>query len=264
MSEAPFGTYAPGEARNLILAVIQNSKLKRGAFRPLMSRLIGAVPVDTVYQGARFRFHHRDSATEMGALFNPEYNIEELDFLRRHLQPGSTFVDVGANVGTFTLPIARHVGRGGRAIAVEPHPTAFRRLTFNAGEHQFSNVTLLNCAIGEKEGTLSISTDQANLGACRISDSGMSVPAKTLLGVIKECGADRIDALKVDVEGYEDKVLMPFFREAPSSLWPAAVAIEHLEHENWSEDCIAYMKTLGYREVAKTRSNTLLTLDRSN
>lgn len=264
MSEAPFGTYAPGEARNLILAVIQHSKLKRGAFRPLMSRLIGAAPVDTIYQGAKFRFHHRDSATEMGALFNPEYNIGELEFLRRRLQPGSTFVDVGANVGTFTLPIATHIGRDGRVIAIEPHPTAFRRLSFNAGELQFSNVTLLNCAIGEKEGQLSISTDQANLGACRISDSGVSVPAKTLLGVVTDCGADRIDALKVDVEGYEDKVLMPFFRQAPRSLWPATVAIEHLERDNWSEDCIEHMKLAGYREVTKTRSNTLLTLDQSN
>lgn len=258
MSEEPFGSYAPGEAKNLLLAVIQNSKLKRGAFRPLMSRLIGASPVDTIYQGARFRFHHRDSATEMGALFNPHYNIEELDFLRRRLSPGAIFVDVGANVGTFSIPIARHVGRDGRVIAVEPHPTAFARLRFNCGEHQLPNIHVVNVAIGDTDGSLKMCTDTSNLGACHISEEGFDVQARTLLGIAGDYALQQIDAMKIDVEGYEDKVLLPFFKAAPMSLWPRAVAIEHLERDSWAQDCIKTMVELGYREIDRTRSNTFL------
>ena len=53
----------------------------------MLSRLINllrAGPLDVPYQGASFRFYHQASATERGALFNPDYNIEELDFLRAH------------------------------------------------------------------------------------------------------------------------------------------------------------------------------------
>jgi len=64
------------------------SGLKRGAFRPWLSRLVnlfGSGPLDVPYQGASFRFYHQASATERGALFNPDYNLEELDFLRRNI-----------------------------------------------------------------------------------------------------------------------------------------------------------------------------------
>ena len=69
------------------------SRLKRGAFRPALSRLVNllrAGPVDAQYQGASFRFYHQASATERGALFNPDYNLEELDFLRARVSPGGT------------------------------------------------------------------------------------------------------------------------------------------------------------------------------
>ena len=96
-----------------MISLTQRSRLKRGAFRPMMSRLVNllrAGPVDVPYQGASFRFYHQASATERGALFNPDYNIEELDFLRAHAPVGGVFVDVGANVGTYAMPLAHHVG----------------------------------------------------------------------------------------------------------------------------------------------------------
>ena len=121
----PFGAFAPTAAQHAIISLAQRSRLKRGAFRPMLSRLVNllrAGPVDVQYQGASFRFYHQASATERGALFNPDYNIEELDFLRAHTPAGGVFVDVGANVGTYAMVLARHVGAGGKVIAIEPHP----------------------------------------------------------------------------------------------------------------------------------------------
>mgnify|MGYP002147751240 CR=1 FL=1 len=95
---APFGAFAPNAAQAAIIRLAQGSRLKRGAFRPMLSRLVNlmrAGPVDVEYQGVPFRFHHQGSATERGALFNPDYNREELDFLRAHAPPGGVFVDVG-------------------------------------------------------------------------------------------------------------------------------------------------------------------------
>ena len=124
-SPAPFGALAPNAAQAAIIALAQRTGLKRGAFRPWLSRLLNllrAGPLDVNYQGAAFRLYHQGSATERGALLNPDYNIEELKFLRAHLTPGGVFVDVGANVGTYALALARDVGAAGRVIAIEPHP----------------------------------------------------------------------------------------------------------------------------------------------
>src|SRR5260221_2003333 len=131
---APFGALAPSAAQAAVISLAHGSRLKRGAFRPMLSRLLNllrAGPVDVTYQGASFRFYHQASATERGALLNPDYNIEELDFLRARTPADGTFVDVGANVGTYAMVLARHVGAGGKVIAVEPHPVTFARLSFN-------------------------------------------------------------------------------------------------------------------------------------
>ena len=53
-------------------------------------------------------------------------------------------------------------------------------------------------------------------------------------------------------------MLTGFFKEAPPSLWPRAVVIEHLSRNEWQADCLADMLSRGYVETGKTRSNTLL------
>jgi FkbM family methyltransferase len=266
LAAPPFGTFAPNAAQAAIIALAQRSRLKRGAFRPMLSRLVNllrAGPVDVPYQGAAFRFHHQASATERGALFNPDYNIEELDFLRTHTPAGGVFVDVGANVGTYAMPLARHVGASGKVIAIEPHPVTHARLSFNRAASDFTQVDLVAAAAGPSDGELMIETDGDNLGASHIvsgtrSGNAIRVPSLRLQRILGDAGVTHVDALKIDVEGYEDRVLTGFFREAPSSLWPRAVVIEHLSRNEWLADCIADMHARGYAETGKTRSNTLL------
>ncbi len=263
---APFGAFAPNSAQAAIISLARRSRLKRGAFRPMLSRLVNLLrtgPLDVQYQGASFRFYHQASATERGALFNPDYNLDELDFLRAHTPRGGVFVDVGANVGTYALALARHVGESGKVIAIEPHPVTHARLTFNRAASACTQVTLVAAAAGPSDGELLIETDGDNLGASHIvtgqpAGYAIKVPARRLQRILAEAGVSRVDALKIDVEGYEDRVLTGFFKVAPPSLWPRAVVIEHLSRNEWLEDCIADMRTRGYAETGKTRSNTLL------
>jgi FkbM family methyltransferase len=266
-SPAPFGAFAPNAAQAVIIALAQRTRLKRGAFRPMLSRLVNllrAGPVDVPYQGASFRFYHQASATERGALFNPDYNLEELDFLRAHTPAGGVFVDVGANVGTYAMPLARHVGTNGKVIAIEPHPVTHARLAFNNSASGHTQVQLVAAAAGPADGDLMIETDGDNLGASHIvsgtaSGKAIKVASLRLQRILEEAGVSRVDALKIDVEGFEDRVLTGFFRQAPQALWPRAVVIEHLSKNEWLEDCIADMRGRGYVETGKTRSNTLLT-----
>ena len=265
-SPAPFGALAPNAAQAAIIALAQRSRLKRGAFRPMLSRLVNllrAGPLDVQYQGASFRFYHQASATERGALFNPDYNLEELNFLRAHVPAGGVFVDVGANVGTYAMPMARHVGESGTVIAIEPHPVTHARLAFNNAASRFTQARLVAAAAGASDGELMIETDGDNLGASHIVSSGASgkaikVPSLRLQRILEQAGVSHVDALKIDVEGFEDRVLSGFFADAPQALWPRAIVIEHLSKDEWQDDCIADMLSRGYTVAGKTRSNTLL------
>jgi FkbM family methyltransferase len=263
---APFGAFAPTPAQHAIIALAQRSRLKRGAFRPMLSRLVNllrAGPVDVQFQGASFRFYHQASATERGALFNPDYNREELDFLRAHIPRGGVFVDVGANVGTYAVVLAQHVGATGKVIAIEPHPVTHARLAFNKAASGAGQVSLVAAAAGATDGELMIEADGDNLGASRVvsgkpNGRAIKVPALRLQQILAAAGVSDVDALKIDIEGYEDRVLTGFFGGAPPSLWPRAAVIEHLSRGEWLADCIADMVARGYSEAGRTRSNTLL------
>jgi FkbM family methyltransferase len=232
----------------------------------MLSRLVTllrAGPVDVTYQGASFRFHHQASATERGALFNPDYNGEELAFLRAHAPAGGNFVDIGANVGTYALPLARHVGPSGIVIAIEPHPVIHARLAFNRTASRLQQVRLVAAAAADADGEVMIETDEDNFGASHVvtgkaSRHAIKVPCLTLWHILTDAGVTKLDALKIDVEGFEDRVLTGFFAHAPPALWPGAVVIEHLSRDRWLNDCISAMMAHGYREAGRTRSNTLL------
>jgi FkbM family methyltransferase len=265
----PFGAFAPTRAQAAVISLAQRSRLKRGAFRPMLSRLLDllrAGPLDVRYQGASFRFYHQASATERGALFNPDYNRKELDFLRAHTPRGGVFVDVGANVGIYATVLARHVGETGKVIAIEPHPVIHARLAFNCIASGSPQISLLAAAAGACDGELMIETDGDNLGASHIvegkaASNAIKVPSLRLRRILDDAGVSLVDALKIDVEGYEDRILTGFFAEAPPSLWPRAVVIEHLSRNQWLDDCIADMLARGYAETGKTRSNMLLVRD---
>ncbi len=265
-SPAPFGAFAPNAAQAAIIRLAHRSRLKRGAFRPWLSRLVNllrAGPVDVSYQGASFRFYHQASATERGALFNPDYNLEELGFLRAQVPMGGVFVDIGANVGTYALVLARHVGANGTVIAVEPHPVTHARLKFNNTASGYPQTRLVAAAVSDADGEVMIETDGDNLGASHVVTGAatavaIKAPALRLLRILEEAGVTNVDALKIDIEGFEDRALVPFFKVAPQSLWPRALVIEHLSRNEWQQDCIADMRARGYDEKGRTRSNTFL------
>ena len=263
-SPPPYGAFAPTPAQAAVIALAHRTGIKRGVFRPWLSRLVDLIrsgPIDTHYQGAAFRFHHLASATERGALFNPDYNVEELNFLRAHTPAGGVFVDVGANVGTYAMVLAQHVGAAGKVIAIEPHPVPFDRLTFNRTASDFTQVRLVAAAAAAADGELMMETDSDNIGASHVvtgsaGSHAFKVAALTLQRILGEAGVDHVDGLKIDVEGFEDRVLIPFFAQAPESLWPRAVVIEHLSRDEWEDDCIVDMQSRGYSQIGRTRSNT--------
>ena len=177
------------------------------------------------------RCHVRDSITERDIVFGGRYdNAKELAHVEKHLRPGCVFVDVGANCGLFSLVAAERVGETGRVIAVEPNPLMIERLRFNISANPFRNIDVAECAVSDLVGTAEFQVCAADMGRSGLN-TGLSGPrvtvaVRTLQDLLQGFGMAHVDVMKVDVEGSEDRVVMPLLRAAPKSLWPHAILIE--------------------------------------
>jgi len=129
-----------------------------------------------------------------------------------YLQKGMTLVDVGANVGYFTALGAQIVGPDGRVAAFEPSPYAFGRLSAMVLENRFAHVDCVNAGLSNASGQLKLylGKDSHNHSPTMVpheNTSETSVAVQVLDLEMERLGIERIDLLKIDVEGYEQKVL---------------------------------------------------------
>lgn len=133
--------------------------------------------------------------------------------VRRWLRPGMSFVDVGANVGYFTLLACSRVGPQGRVFACEPSPWAFQRLQATLRDNALSQARAFNFALGAEPGELSLhftSEGNANHTPSMVPQPGartVPVQVRTLDSCLEEWALERVDLMKVDVEGFEPQVL---------------------------------------------------------
>jgi len=136
----------------------------------------------------------------------------ETSLVQRFLGPGDVFVDVGANIGYFTVLAAHHVGPRGRVYAVEPDPANVALLRDNLQRNACEDrVQVLPAALAATDGVARLHLSEDNLGDHQLFDAGAgraSVEVPLLDGGAWLGGrTDRIDMLKVDTQGYEYEVM---------------------------------------------------------
>jgi FkbM family methyltransferase len=139
----------------------------------------------------------------------------EREFTRHWLKPGDIFFDIGANIGLFTLIAARQVGSTGHVYAFEPSQREAALLQRNLNLNHLTNVTIVSGAVGDKSGIaqLGISTDggtnslRKNPHPQQQINSWQSVQVITLDEFIAANNIQRVDLMKIDVEGGEVNVL---------------------------------------------------------
>lgn len=251
-----------------LLALIRCTPLKRGKLRRFILEYIKkriAHPIITDFRGVPFIFN-LDNTTEQKALFG-HYNLEELAFLKKSTdKPSSVFVDIGANSGFYTQNFL--AGAGERlALAIEPNPAMCARikanyeLLSNAPDAKSKKLLISCCAVGDVSQNVELDLS-IGVGAAHVSDKkspqSILVKMEKLADVIAANGIQHIDVLKADIEGYEDRALMPFFIAANPRLLPSNIIIEHTSEANWQGDILSVMKDKGYTVVGKTRGNLLL------
>lgn len=147
-------------------------------------------------------------------MFMGSFEDEETRWVKRVLHRGMTAVDVGANVGYYSALAAHRVGPTGRVIAFEPNPSAFEGLRRWIEANSVAQAKCFQIAISNVPGKLTLYIppasehhNNANLISGGATDTSAVVPAQTLDSMLETLAIDRVDFLKVDVEGYELRVM---------------------------------------------------------
>jgi len=174
-------------------------------------------------------------------------------------KPGMCFLDVGANIGVYSLVAAHNVGPSGRVLAVEPQSTVFRLLRDNVKMNNLTNVELFNCALGKTEEQAEIYLlDEANDGASRMARldsenviSSEEINVIPMEKILEDAGIDKIDVMKIDVEGAEMLVLegakSVFNRKKPQYIFVECID-KHLKmFGSSSYELLSFMKSYGYK-----------------
>jgi len=140
-----------------------------------------------------------------------EFAGDEVDSILALTRPGDHVLDLGANIGFHTLALARTVGPGGRVTAIEPQRYCFQLLCANVTLNQLPQVHCLRAAVGDEPGTCAVPlhdpTSRHNAGATEVShDAGPQTDSVPLI-TLDSLDLPRCDLIKVDTEGFEDRVM---------------------------------------------------------
>jgi FkbM family methyltransferase len=144
--------------------------------------------------------------------FYGEFAGDEVDSLLALARPGDHALDLGANIGFHTLGLARKVGPSGRVTAVEPQRYCFQLLSANVTLNQHATVHCLRAAVGDSPGQCTVPvhepTARHNAGATEVSlGAGQGPTDQVPLVTVDSLGLTRCDIIKIDTEGFEDRVV---------------------------------------------------------
>jgi len=219
------------------------------------------------YYGKYFILYPVENVTDNKIITSSKkYDFKELEYIKKlEKNNKSVFLDIGSNMGYYSI-MSSNVGFTS-IFAFEPLPKMISRIEENIKINNLEDkISIIPFALGDENKEIIIYEKIDNIGGSSIlKDNKRShnyrVNMITLNQFMKDYSLNHIDVLKIDIEGYEDRVLMPFFRDNNMSIFPKIVIIEHSSSKEWNEDVIDWMLKNGYSEEFKTRGNTILKFD---
>lgn len=166
---------------------------------------------------------------------NGIYEPETVLFLNRLLPEKGILIDVGANIGSISIPLCKQRGDI-RVVAIEAAPWLYRYLERNVKESIVRNIELVNCAVYDQDETyISFFSPEDKFGkgsmAPVFTDSAVRVKTRTIDSMVRERRISKVDVIKVDVEGFEDFV----FRGASELLSGPGAPTIYFEFVDWAE-----------------------------
>jgi FkbM family methyltransferase len=194
-------------------------------------------PIDLdIFPGVSARIHPRTNRCEKAALVGARFwDAEERLAIAEQMRGGRreeefVFIDAGANVGFYSLFVARtalDLGRATRVIAIEPDAENLKRLRTNIAVNAF-DIEVLPVALGESASRGTLMGGEVNRGERHLAiDAGDGdIEIVTLSKAAELVGVERVNCLKLDIEGHDHAALRGFFADAPRSLWPLMIIVE--------------------------------------
>jgi FkbM family methyltransferase len=266
----PFGARRPGGVVDGVIRWLHHgpgeASIKRAVASLAKRHVIRRcdLPIDVEAGELRLRCGFTDNFCERKFVFTPwRYDRVERGLLEEHLPPDGVFLDIGANIGLYTLFAAALLDGRGRVLAFEPNPPTLARLRMhldvNRREADWPAVEILPIGIADRERDLALHQHSSNLGACSLIGDGAApsvhgVRCRPLLDVLRERAITRTDVLKIDIEGAEDVALAPFLTGAENEMLPRLILLED-SSAVWQRDLFAMMRERGDEEAARTARN---------
>lgn len=183
------------------------------AYRSLYARLRPKGTISLEFRGHTVSLDADDLEITRSVLSLGGWERFETEIFNRVVGKGMTVVDVGANVGHYTLEAARNVGEEGKVYAFEPEPRNFDLLCRNVNANGYRNVIPVRAALSDRAGTAGMILCGKNMGGHRIRGfakddfSAESINVETM--TLDECLGSRgvrVDAIKMDAEGWEPAI----------------------------------------------------------
>lgn len=219
----------------------------RGLLKPLIpARRPVLVPLD----GFSLYVRLDDWAVGARIAVRRRYEPHVSAVFARHLRPGAVVLDIGANIGFYSMLAARHVGPAGRVIAIEPSAISCDLIRRSAARNGFERVEVFECAASDLEEIVEFDADDSN---GRISHEPTGAGWTQVQAVIldrKLAGEARIDLVKIDVEGAEARALRGMreilVRDHPILLTEFSPAGLRLASGVEPAGYLAFLRGLGY------------------
>ena len=192
-------------------------------------------------------------------LFTSRYHdVAERAFVRRILGPGDYAVDLGANIGLYTLLFCKIVASNGSVTAIEAEPTNAAKLRRNLELNAYANATVVEKGASDKFETLQLHLSGTNLGMHSfLKDEGkgdLSIACEPLAGLLQN---RKPRLIKIDVEGFEFRVLRRYFADVLADQRPDFIMLE-----DWPSlregDPVKLCCANGYRVIDRAGPNVML------
>lgn len=274
--ESEFGSYKPSFLQQKILNISYKlpygnkfinwtgksiASLLKGIFLKFYSYQV----VDGVIHDMKWRLYLSGNFCERKFFFAPQYyDVTELKYMHEYLPKGGVFIDIGANVGIYSLHAAKILSENGKVLSFEPNPFVLERFNYNLSVNEFTDrVITEQIGISDSKGEFELNLGEGNLGQSSLiikrDGDVINIKCDRLINILQKYSIEKIDGLKIDIEGAEDKALIPFLNEAPKAMLPKFIIIENSD-DKWEKDLTKEIYQAGYELKEETKRNQIWTL----
>lgn len=182
----------------------------------------------------------------------------EISYIKNKLKEGDIFIDIGANIGLFSIIASEVVGPKGKVISFEPSPITFKRLKENCELNNINNIDIRNIGLSDKDGKLDFYISDSGYDAwnsfAKSHDNKLQkkiqVPVSTLDQELKMIETKNVALIKIDVEGWEKFVLLgglKFLEENSPTLLVEFTEQNTFNAGYWVHDIFSILENIGYK-----------------